>query len=128
MAKLAILGGDLIRTKEFPNRKSMGQAEIDAATRVLKSDVLSGFIGAAGKYFNGGKEVNEFEKLWATTYGFKHAISINSSKAITLAGSSTLSAKTTTTAQRSRHMPRITIELTLAKRGIPKQSSHHCIN
>lgn len=78
MAKLAILGGNSIRKEDFPNRKSMGQEEIDAATRVLKSDVLSGFIGAAGKYFNGGKEVVEFERLWADTYGFKHAISVNS--------------------------------------------------
>jgi len=78
MPKLAILGGDLIRTKDFPNRKSMGQSEVDAATRVIKSDVLSGFIGAAGKYFNGGKEVIGFERLWAETYGFKHAISVNS--------------------------------------------------
>lgn len=78
MNKLSILGGNPIRTEDFPNRKSMGQEEIDAATRVLNSDVLSGFIGAAGKYFNGGKEVVNFEKLWADTYGFKHAISTNS--------------------------------------------------
>ena len=78
MARLAILGGDSIRKNDFPNRKSMGQEEIDAATRVLKSDVLSGFIGAAGKYFNGGKEVVSFENLWAKTYGFNHAVSVNS--------------------------------------------------
>ncbi|MFY0631394.1 MAG: DegT/DnrJ/EryC1/StrS family aminotransferase [Flavobacteriaceae bacterium] len=78
MAKLAILGGEIIRKEEFPNRKSMGAEEINAATRVLKSDVLSGFIGAAGKYFNGGKEVVSFERLWAESYGFKHAISVNS--------------------------------------------------
>ncbi len=46
--------------------------------RVLDSDVLSGFIGAAGKFFNGGKEVVEFEGLWAKTYGFKNAVSVNS--------------------------------------------------
>lgn len=78
MAKLAILGGSTVRTLEFPNRKSMGNAEIEAATRVLNSDILSGFIGAGGKYFNGGKEVLEFEHLWAKTYGFKNAISVNS--------------------------------------------------
>lgn len=78
MEKLAILGGNPIRTIDLPNRKSMGQEEIDAATRVINSDVLSGFIGAAGIYFNGGKEVVNFEKFWAKTYGFKHAISTNS--------------------------------------------------
>lgn len=78
MGKLAILGGTPIRIKEFPNRVSMGSEEKSAALRVLDSDVLSGFIGAAGKFFNGGKEVVEFENLWARTYGFKNAISINS--------------------------------------------------
>jgi dTDP-4-amino-4,6-dideoxygalactose transaminase len=78
MSKLAILGGTPIRTKDFPNRVSMGSEEKSAALRVLDSDVLSGFVGAAGKFFNGGKEVIDFEDLWASTYGFKNAISVNS--------------------------------------------------
>lgn len=78
MSKLAILGGTPVRTKEFPNRISMGSEEKIAAMRVLDSDVLSGFVGAAGKFFNGGKEVVAFENLWAQTYGFKNAISVNS--------------------------------------------------
>lgn len=78
MSKLAILGGTPVRTKDFPNRISMGSEEKKAALRVLDSDVLSGFVGAPGKFFNGGKEVVEFENLWAKTYGFKNAISVNS--------------------------------------------------
>lgn len=78
MSKLAILGGTPVRTTNFPNRKSMGKEEINAAVRVLESDVLSGFVGAAGNFFNGGTEVRKFEELWASTYGFKHAISVNS--------------------------------------------------
>jgi perosamine synthetase len=78
MSKLAILGGTPVRTKDFPNRVSMGSEEKNAALRVLDSDVLSGFVGAAGKFFNGGKEVINFENLWAQTYGFKNAISVNS--------------------------------------------------
>lgn len=78
MSKLAILGGTPIRTNDFPNRVSMGIEEKQAALRVLDSDVLSGFVGAAGKFFNGGKEVVDFESLWANTYGFKNAISVNS--------------------------------------------------
>lgn len=78
MGKLAILGGTPIRTEDFPNRVSMGAEEKSAALRVLDSDILSGFIGAAGKFFNGGKEVIDFENLWASTYGFKNAISVNS--------------------------------------------------
>jgi perosamine synthetase len=76
--KLAILGGVPIRTKDFPNRVSMGNEEKLAAMRVLDSDILSGFIGAPGKFFNGGKEVKSFENLWASSYNFKHAISVNS--------------------------------------------------
>jgi perosamine synthetase len=78
MSRLAILGGSPVRTKDFPNRVSMGSEEKGAALRVLDSDVLSGFVGAAGKFFNGGKEVVAFEDLWARTYGFRNAISVNS--------------------------------------------------
>ena len=78
MSKLAILGGKPIRTQMFPNRKSMGIEEKNAAIRVLDSDILSGFIGAYGKFFNGGTEVKNFEHLWADKYKSKHAISMNS--------------------------------------------------
>jgi perosamine synthetase len=78
MSKLAILGGTPVRTADFPNRVSMGPEEKAAAMRVLDSDVLSGFVGAAGQFFDGGKEVRAFESLWASSYGFKHAISVNS--------------------------------------------------
>ena len=73
-----MLGGKPVRSKDFPNRVSMGSEEKSAAMRVLDSDVLSGFVGADGRFFNGGKEVVDFENLWAQTYGFKHAISTNS--------------------------------------------------
>ncbi|KAB7628239.1 DegT/DnrJ/EryC1/StrS family aminotransferase [Alkalilimnicola sp. S0819] len=76
--KLAILGGDPVRRKDFPNRVSMGPEEKAAALRVLDSDVLSGFVGAAGEFFNGAKEVRDLESAWASRYGFKHAISVNS--------------------------------------------------
>lgn len=78
MSKLAILGGSPVRKDDFPNRKSMGKEEIEAAKRVLDSDVLSGFVGAPGNFFNGGKEVKKFEQNWADAYGFKNAISVNS--------------------------------------------------
>ena len=76
--RLAILGGQPIRTIPFLNRKTMGTNEIEAATRVINSEILSGFLAAPGSFFNGGKEVKAFEKSWAEKYGFKHAISVNS--------------------------------------------------
>ncbi len=78
MSLPAILGGNPLRTEEFPDRITMGQAEIDAATKVIKTGNLSGFLGAAGKLFLGGPEVRKFENTWAEKYGFKHAISVSS--------------------------------------------------
>lgn len=78
MSKLAIFGGNPVRVRDFPNRVSMGEEEKTAALRVLDSDVLSGFVGAHGKFFDGGHEVKQFENLWVRTYGFDHAISISS--------------------------------------------------
>ena len=56
----------------------MGAAEKQAALRVLDSDCLSAFIGAPGKFFNGGTEVRRFESDWQSRYGFGHAVSVNS--------------------------------------------------
>ena len=78
MSKLAILGGESVRKRVFPERKTMGDPELQAVKRVLDSDTLSGFLGAAGSLFNGGKEVREFESAWAEKFGFKHAVSVNS--------------------------------------------------
>jgi len=78
MSKLAILGGPQVRTKEFPVRVTMGKEEKAAALRVLDADSLSEFIGAPGDYFNGGREVRAFERSWAASYGFKHAVAVNS--------------------------------------------------
>ena len=78
MSELAILGGEPIRKIDFTKRKSMGNEEKFAAARVIDSDILSGFIAAGGKFFNGGPEVKHFESLWMQEYGFKNAISVNS--------------------------------------------------
>lgn len=76
--KPAILGGTPVRVKDFPSRKTMGEAEKLAVLRVMDSDVLSGFLGAGGSFFNGGIEVKNFENAWGEKYGFKHVISVNS--------------------------------------------------
>ena len=64
----AILGGQKTRLKNIPFRETIGDEEIEAVTKVLKSDVLSAFIGAPGEKFLGGKEVREFEKSWSKKY------------------------------------------------------------
>lgn len=74
----AILGGDKIRNKNFKPRKTINNDEINSVAEVLKSDVLSAFIGAPGEKFLGGKKVIEFEEKWKLKYNHKYAISVNS--------------------------------------------------
>lgn len=76
--KPALLGGTPTRGRPYAPRKTMGEAERRAAIEVLDSDVLSAFLGAQGDKFNGGPQVRAFEQEWASRYGFKHAISVNS--------------------------------------------------
>jgi len=78
MTRAAILGGPKVREARFHDRKTMGEAEEKAAVEVIRSDVLSDFLGAGGDYFLGGEKVRAFEKKWCDMYGFKHGISVNS--------------------------------------------------
>lgn len=73
-----LFGGEKIRNKKFPKRKTMGEEEIEAVTDVMRSDNLSSFLGAPGKHFLGGEKVLQFEEEWKIKFGFKHAISVNS--------------------------------------------------
>jgi dTDP-4-amino-4,6-dideoxygalactose transaminase len=74
----ALLGGAPLRITPFADRVTMGEPEKMAAMRVLDSDCLSAFLGAPGKFFYGGPEVQTFEKMWQDRYGFARAISVNS--------------------------------------------------
>ena len=78
MAKLAIKGGKPVRTKLFPAYNTIGDEEKRAVMKVLDSGNLSQFLGAWHKDFYGGPTVQQFEKDWATAFGHKHAITVNS--------------------------------------------------
>ncbi len=78
MNTLAMLGGDPIRTAEFPVRRPMGESEKRAVLEVMESGNLSGFFGSPGPQWLGGPKVREFEHKWAAAYGFAHAIAVNS--------------------------------------------------
>jgi dTDP-4-amino-4,6-dideoxygalactose transaminase len=78
MAKLAIKGGTPVRTKLFPAYNTIGEEEKRAVMKVLDSGNLSQFLGAWHKDFYGGPTVQQFEKNWATVFGSKYAISVNS--------------------------------------------------
>ncbi len=76
--KAAILGGDPVRTQPFASRRTMGEEEKQAVLKIMESDVLSAFLGGPGQYFGGGAKVQEFERVWAEAYGFRHVVSVNS--------------------------------------------------
>ncbi len=75
---LAINGGGALITSPFPPYRSLGEEEIAAANRVLRSGVLSAFIGAAGPGFLGGPEVQALEQEAAERFGVRHVVAVNS--------------------------------------------------
>ena len=85
--KLAINGAEPVRKKKFKAYNTIGEAEKQAANRVLDRGVLSGFIGSWDEnQFFGGIEVQNFEKKWSAYFGAKHSVSVNSaSSAIQIA-------------------------------------------
>lgn len=76
--KLALLGGNPVRTKPFPAYRVIGQEEIGAVNRVMETGSLSKYLGCWHPDFNGGPEVRALEKEWAEYFGVKHAIAVNS--------------------------------------------------
>ena len=78
MAKLAINGGEKLRKEPFPAYNTIGKEEEDAALRVLRSGKLSTYLGTWHDDFFGGREVRALEEAWATYFGAKHAVSVNS--------------------------------------------------
>ena len=75
---LALLGGTPVLKKPLPPYYSIGQRERAAALKVLKSGLLSDFIGEPGDYFLGGVHVRSFERAFAKKFKVKHAVSFNS--------------------------------------------------
>lgn len=74
----ALLGGDPVRTRPFPEQNTIGEEEKRAAIEVIESGVLSGFIGEPCPEFYGGPKVKDTEAKFATMFGAKHAITTNS--------------------------------------------------
>lgn len=75
---LAINGGEPVIKHEFKPYITIGEEEIQAVVRVMRTGNLSKFIGAWCDDFYGGPTVQKFEKEWANFFGVKHAISVNS--------------------------------------------------
>lgn len=77
-SKLALLGGTPVINRPLEPYKSMGEEEVHAAAEVIRSGVLSAYIGAPGPGFMGGPKVRALEAQAAEYFGVKHAIAVNS--------------------------------------------------
>ena len=76
--KLALFGGQKIRTESFPKHPVIGIEEKNAILKVLESGNLSTFRAETGSNFLGGLKIKEFEKDFANFIGTQFAVSFNS--------------------------------------------------
>lgn len=78
MSVLAINGGKKVREALFPAYKVIGEEEEKAVVEVLRSGILSKYLGCWDEDFYGGPRVRKLEEEWAKYFGVKHAIAVNS--------------------------------------------------
>lgn len=78
MSDLALFGGPKVRTRPFPAHRTIGAEEERAVIDVMRSGVLSKFVGGWHQDFYGGPQVKALEEEWAAYFGAKHAITVNS--------------------------------------------------
>ena len=86
---LAINGGEKTIKTPFPAYNPIGEEELRAVEEVVKSGVLSKYLGCWHDDFYGGPKVQEFERECEKYFNVKHAITVNSwtSGLITAVGS-----------------------------------------
>lgn len=77
-SELALFGGEPVIRVPFPPYTSLGEQEVEAAARVVRSGVLSAYIGAAGPGFMGGPELRAMESAVAEYFGVEHCLAVNS--------------------------------------------------
>jgi perosamine synthetase len=75
---LALFGGPKAISEPPKRYNPIGREELDAATAVINSGVLSQFLGCWDPAFFGGPKVKEFESAWASYFRVKHAVTVNS--------------------------------------------------
>ena len=67
-----------MKTRAYKKHNPISRQEINAVTKVMRSGVLSSFVGEWGKEFYGGPLVKKFEKECQKYFKVKHAIAVNS--------------------------------------------------
>ena len=75
---LAINGGEKTIKNTLKVYNSIGIEEVRAVEKVVKSGVLSKYLGCWHDDFFGGPKVQEFERECERYFGVKHAITVNS--------------------------------------------------
>lgn len=75
---LAILGGKPCLSTPLQPFVPHQQEDAMAAAEVIKSGLLSDFLGSPGEKFYGGQQVRRLEEKWQALFSVKHAISVNS--------------------------------------------------
>lgn len=75
---LALHGGTPAIARPLRPFNAIGEDDMAAATEVLRSGVLSAYIGAPGEYFMGGPKVRDFEAQAAAFFDVRHAVAVNS--------------------------------------------------
>ena len=63
---------------KFKKFNYIGKEEIKAVNKVLKTGILSQYLGEKNKDFYGGKNVRRFEKNWSEYFKVKYAAAVNS--------------------------------------------------
>lgn len=75
---LAVDGAAPVRTRPFPEHRSIGEEEKLAVMAVLDEGQLSRFLGTWSDDFRGGSRVRQLEDQWAEHFGVRNAVSVNS--------------------------------------------------
>jgi len=75
-----------IRTAPFTPYNPIGEEEAQAAARVVRTGMLSDYVGRHCDKFGGGAKVRELEARWAEYHQVKHAVSFNSATSALIAG------------------------------------------
>lgn len=75
-----------IRTKPFPPYNPIGEEEAQAAAAVVRTGMMSDYIGRDCEKFLGGQKVREFEARWAEYHHVKHAVTFNTATSALIAG------------------------------------------
>ena len=76
--KLALAGGKKTIDFELTPYRSIGEEELEAATEVIKTGILSEYVASYTDGFMGGRQVQKLEKICQQIFKVKHAVAVNS--------------------------------------------------